>query len=249
MENEAGTDDVVTLWRPTGRAELDLVAASQWRAWPPRLPDQPIFYPVLDPRYATKITREWNVPAYGEGFVTRFDVRRTFLDRYEVRQVGGRDIREYWIPAAELEEFNASIVGAIVEQAHYRGAVADEEFDRAAEALGRPLPDAWRAYLQSRSWFHRGWLPSGCHVRLYTPSEMLDLQGAWGESTAHHPGIAVIGGDGGREHLVLDLRRDPSPVLMVDITSEGWDSAIRQAGDVARFIEGIESGTFVFTRE
>ncbi len=52
----------VTLWRPTGQQELDLVAASQWREWPPRLPGQPIFYPVLNRWYATKITREWNVP-------------------------------------------------------------------------------------------------------------------------------------------------------------------------------------------
>jgi hypothetical protein len=247
METETTADDVVTLWRPTGRAELDLVAASQWRSWPPRLPDQPIFYSVLDRGYATKITRERNVPAGGEGFVTWFDVRREFLDRYEVRQAGGRDLLEYWIPAEELDEFNANIVGAIAEEAHYRGPVAEEEFDRAAEVLGRPLPGAWRAYLRGRSWFRRGWLPSGCFVWLNTPEEMLGLQDAWDESTAAHPGIAIIGGDGSREQLVLDLRRDPSPVLMVDITSEGWNSATRQADDLAQFIERIESGTFDFT--
>jgi hypothetical protein len=118
METKITPDDEVTLWRPTGRAELDLVAASQWRAWPPRLPDQPIFYPVLNRWYATKIARDWNVPAGGGGFVTRFDVRREFLDRYDVRQVGGRDVLEYWIPAEDLEDFNANIVGAIVEEAH-----------------------------------------------------------------------------------------------------------------------------------
>jgi hypothetical protein len=244
METETTPDDVVTLWRPTGRAELDLVAASQWRAWPPRLPDQPIFYTAPDQGYATKIAREWNVPAGGEGFVTRFDVRREFLDRYEVRQVGGRDVLEYWIPAGELDELNANIVGAVAEEAHYRGPVDKEEFDRAAQVLGRPLPGPWRAYLQGRSWFHRGWLPSGCYVWLNTPQETLDLQDAWGESTAAHPGIAVIGGDGSREQLVLDLRLDPSPVLMVDITSQGWNSAIPQAEDVAQFIERIETSTF-----
>ncbi len=36
--------DAVTLWRPTGQNELDLVKESGWRrAWPPRLPEQPIF--------------------------------------------------------------------------------------------------------------------------------------------------------------------------------------------------------------
>jgi hypothetical protein len=37
-----------TLWRPVGPEELALVEASGRRAWPPRLPEQPIFYPVLN---------------------------------------------------------------------------------------------------------------------------------------------------------------------------------------------------------
>ena len=90
--------ETVTLWRPTGPEELALVEASGWREWPPRLPGQPIFYPVLNEQYATMIARDWNVRQSGAGYVTRFQVRRSFLDRYEVRQVGGRTILEYWIP-------------------------------------------------------------------------------------------------------------------------------------------------------
>lgn len=105
--------ETVTLWRPTGPEELALVAASGWSRWPPRLPEQPIFYPVLNEEYATTIAREWNVAANGSGFVTRFEVRRDFLDRYEVHQVGGRTILEYWIPADDLEEFNRNLVGPI----------------------------------------------------------------------------------------------------------------------------------------
>ena len=106
-------DDVITLWRPTGQKELDLVAATGWRRWPPRLPEQPIFYPVLNEEYATKIARDWNVPRGGVGYVTRFAVRRDFLNSYEVQQVGGRDILEYWIPAEDLEALNDNIVGVI----------------------------------------------------------------------------------------------------------------------------------------
>ena len=115
-------DDVatVTLWRPTGPEELVLVEASGWRAWPPRLPDQPIFYPVLNEEYATLIARDWNMPVSGVGYVTRFEVRRSFLDRYEVHQVGGRTILEYWIPAADLDELNTNIVGIIAVVAEYR---------------------------------------------------------------------------------------------------------------------------------
>jgi hypothetical protein len=113
--------ETVTLWRPTGPRELELVRDSGWKAWPARLPDQPIFYPVLNEDYATKIARDWNVPASGVGHVTRFRVLKWFLDRYEVHQVGGRTILEYWIPAEDLEELNANIVGEIEVVAEFRG--------------------------------------------------------------------------------------------------------------------------------
>ncbi|TLF79620.1 ADP-ribosylation/crystallin J1 [Nocardia cyriacigeorgica] len=102
-----------TLWRPTGPEELELVAGSGWREWPPRLPDQPIFYPVLTEEYAILIARDWNVAASGAGYVTRFSVESEFLARYPVQQVGGREILEYWIPAEDLPEFNRHIVGKI----------------------------------------------------------------------------------------------------------------------------------------
>jgi hypothetical protein len=102
-----------TLWRPTGPRELALVRESGWRAWPPRLPDQPIFYPVLNEDYAIKIARDWNVPSSGAGYVTRFQVETDFLARYPVQQVGGRTILELWVPAEELAEFNTHIVGLI----------------------------------------------------------------------------------------------------------------------------------------
>lgn len=106
--------ETVTLWRPTGPEELKLVEESGWTAWPPRLPEQPIFYPVTTEDYAVKIARDWNVPASGAGFVTRFEVKRSFLDRYSVQDAGGREHREYWIPAEELEALNAAIVGKIL---------------------------------------------------------------------------------------------------------------------------------------
>jgi hypothetical protein len=113
-------EETVHLWRPTGPDEIALVKAMSWRGWPPRLPDQPIFYPVLSLEYATMIARDWNVRASGVGYVTSFHVRKSFLDNYEVQQVGGRDILEYWIPATELSVFNDNIVGLIEVVAEYR---------------------------------------------------------------------------------------------------------------------------------
>ena len=112
--------EVVTLWRPVGPLELDLIQKTDMRAFPPRLPDQPIFYPVLSEEYATKIARDWNVPASGSGFVTRFNVRHSFLKHYSVQEAGGASHLEYWIPAEELPDFNKAIVGKITVVAEFR---------------------------------------------------------------------------------------------------------------------------------
>ena len=105
--------DTVTLNRPVGPRELELIKAAGWREFPPRLPEQPIFYPVTNQAYATQIARDWNVKASGAGFVTRFAVKASYLRRFAVETVGGAIHTEYWIPAEELAEFNANIVGLV----------------------------------------------------------------------------------------------------------------------------------------
>jgi hypothetical protein len=107
------TNETVTLYRPVGPEELALIRQSGFRGFPPRLPEQPIFYPVLTEAYAVKIARDWNVPASGAGYVTRFAVLASFLDGYTVQEAGGAAHLEYWIPAEALPAFNDSIVGPI----------------------------------------------------------------------------------------------------------------------------------------
>ncbi|MEA2579213.1 MAG: hypothetical protein QOE83_105 [Actinomycetota bacterium] len=110
-----GTEPV-TLFRPVGQAELDLIEESDYKRFPPRLPHQPIFYPVATESYAVQIARDWNTKdaASGRvGYVTRFNVKGSFLSNYQVQVVGGSEHREYWIPAEELAEFNDHIVGTI----------------------------------------------------------------------------------------------------------------------------------------
>ncbi|WP_285664466.1 hypothetical protein [Actinorhabdospora filicis] len=108
---EENADGTTTLWRPVGPAELAYVR--EHGSWPPRLPDQPIFYPVLNRAYAERIAREWNVPHSGTGYVTRFRVETRFLRRYPTRRAGGEDVLELWVPAEELGELNGHIVGEI----------------------------------------------------------------------------------------------------------------------------------------
>jgi hypothetical protein len=106
-------EKTVILYRPTGPAELELVKQSGFTRWPPRLPEQPIFYAVTNEEYARQITQRWNVSDSGAGYVTRFYARRSFFDRYQIHQVGGRIHTEWWIPAEDLEELNENIVGVI----------------------------------------------------------------------------------------------------------------------------------------
>lgn len=112
-----------TLYRPVGQAELDLIEQSEWKAFPPRLEGQPIFYPVLFQAYAQQIAKDWNTDDPNSqfvGYVTEFDVKTAFLDKYEIQTVGGPIHQEYWIPAEELEEFNHAIVGTIRVIGEYR---------------------------------------------------------------------------------------------------------------------------------
>jgi hypothetical protein len=112
-------DATITLYRPVGPKELDLIRQSGFRAFPPRLLEQPIFYPVLTEAYAIRIASDWNVKESGAGYVLRFQVRKPFLDGYKVQNAGGSQYQEYWIPAEDLAAFNENIVGLIEVMARF----------------------------------------------------------------------------------------------------------------------------------
>jgi len=113
----------VTLYRPVGTQELELIRATQMRAFPPRLPDQPIFYPVANEEYAAEIARDWNARHNDDhrGYVTRFAVKKAYLDRFPPQTVGARRHVEFWIPADALGEFNENIIGTIEVIASFEG--------------------------------------------------------------------------------------------------------------------------------
>ena len=112
--------EAVTLYRPVYAKELELIEEANFLAFPPRLYFQPIFYPVLNEKYARQIAREWNVPASGAGYVTRFALRKVFVARYPVQKVGSSLHQELWIPAEDLAEMNRNIVGLIEVIAEYK---------------------------------------------------------------------------------------------------------------------------------
>jgi len=112
--------ETVVMYRPTGPKELALVEESGFTRWPPRLPEQPIFYPVTNEEYAAEIAEKWNAPESGVGYVTRFRVRLEFMRKFEIHQVGGNEHQEWWIPAEELEALNQNIVGKIEVMREFR---------------------------------------------------------------------------------------------------------------------------------
>jgi hypothetical protein len=104
----------VILYRPVGLEELVLLFASGLRGFPPRLPEQPIFYPVTTSAYAEQIARDWNAPTGSlAGYVTRFELPDTYAARFPVQTVGSREHQELWVPAEQLDEWNGQMLGPV----------------------------------------------------------------------------------------------------------------------------------------
>lgn len=118
------------LYRPVGANELKLIAQADSKAFPPRLSEQPIFYPVLNFEYAEQIARDWNTKSNSfAGFVTKFEVEDAYVKQFEVQVVGSRMHQELWVPAEELAEFNSHIIGKIEVVASYYGEQFKGEID------------------------------------------------------------------------------------------------------------------------
>ncbi len=110
------------LYRPVGLSEMRLIWESRLTAFPPRLPEQPIFYPVLNFEYASQIASRWNTWSRDfVGYVTRFEIDDGYADQFEPHIVGSRSHEEFWVPAEGLAEFNQHIVAPISVVAAYFG--------------------------------------------------------------------------------------------------------------------------------
>ena len=102
------------LWRPVGLSELALIYGAAMKAFPPRLPGQDIFYPVLNPEYADQIARDWNATtAPFAGYVVRFHLPDDYAKGFGPHVVGAPNHEELWIPSSQLEEMNGRIEGSI----------------------------------------------------------------------------------------------------------------------------------------
>lgn len=199
------SEDTVLMFRPTGPQELALVAESGHRRWPPRLPDQPIFYPVTNEQYAVEIARDWNVPASGEGFVSRFRVRKSFMDRYPVHQVGGSHHTEWWVLAEELEALNDNIVGKIE--------VIWRFDDKGSHFLAAPLPVARHLDQQAL------WPDSGEHILAHYDDASVIVYQAYRRSIARY---ALDHGRFGGPDFSFNLMSWIKPNFLWMMFRSGW---------------------------
>lgn len=111
------------LYRPVGLKEMELIYDNGMKAFPVSLPQQPIFYPVLQLEYARQIASGWNAKnGQYAGYVTKFKVEDQYLSQFEKHAIRESQHEEYWIPAEELDAFNQHFLGLIRVVEAYFGA-------------------------------------------------------------------------------------------------------------------------------
>ena len=153
-----------TLFRPVGHQELALVWDSGMREFPPRLPHQPIFYPVTPIEHATQIARDGNTvdDASGlAGFVLQFRVASEFLTHFEPVRAGSSSRIEYQIPAGQLGSFNTAILGSIEAVSAYFGAALQ---GRVRERFGLGGENAVQPFVAMSAWWDYSSFDFGCEV-------------------------------------------------------------------------------------
>lgn len=136
------------------------------------------------------------------------------------------------------------MVDESLQPAQWGSAVPDHEIATVQTALRSALPAAWRVYVQRERWLRKGWLESGAFVMLYDPVAALELMDAWDLALERHPGFYVLGGDGSRDMYCVDLRVADPPVLLTDVTSEGWASCEPLLPTVEAFVRSLDDGSF-----
>lgn len=215
-----------TLWCATSADHLALIADAHWRAWPPG--EELLATGSLDA--AVRAAREL-AQASGTGHVLQLAVTADYLNRYQ----GGL------VPPEGRDALQATLRYSISEYAHYRESLPELELQAAESALGRAIPPAWRRYLQSPCWFHRGLMRTGAFVWLYPPAMSAELS-----CDDFSRDMFVIGGNGASEQLVLDLHDQSPRVMLTNVVRAGWQETIAQAISLPSFLTEIEAGTFSF---
>lgn len=111
------------------------------------------------------------------------------------------------------------------------GAGASEaDFARVESALGVQLTTEHRELLVVENGWERWY--GDCFLMVYGTDALVAVN----RQVEGHPGLLVFASDGSRELVGLDMRVGSPPVVMIDITSAGWEEAMFQAESLAEFL-------------
>src|SRR4051812_15016283 len=230
----------LSLWCAVGPRELQALAATGWSSWP-QLDAQDTSVEAYRVRAeAVAVVRDEVVEVEGEGSLVVFDVPPDVVGWSGVLVRGDRLL----LPKGR--RLSKAVVGDISEEAQYQRGASSSEVDAVRDAFGELVPDAWRAMVQAHGWLRRGWTATGAYVDLHPPAEAVRATQAWTSELVYHPGVLVIGGDGGDRRLAIDLREDDPPVRLLHVASTGWDDTVVQAPSVGALVERLEVGDFTY---
>ena len=227
-----------SLWCVVDAGELEALAATGWSTWPQRGADDVTVDAFTVRTDAVRVLCEDVVPARGEGSLVVFDVPA------EVASWSGVTARDGRLSIPKGRRLTKAIVGDICEEAQYQRGLPQVEVDAVRDAFGELVPDAWRAMVTAPTWLRRGWMATGSYVDLHPPHVAIQVTQAWMQEMVFHPGALVIGADGQRRHLVIDLREADPPVHLVEDSSTGWDDTVVQARSVGELVRRLEHGDF-----
>ncbi len=121
--------------------------------------------------------------------------------------------------------------------------MSDEDLAAAEAVLGHRLPEDYAAFLR-----HQDGLADfvgEAYLDLWTLPDVVARnadEDPWSSLRDGHPGILVVGSDGGGEWVAYDMRRTPPPVLLVNNLSSGWHEACWQADSVDDLLARLRGG-------
>ncbi|MGE5374576.1 MAG: tetratricopeptide repeat protein [Bacteroidota bacterium] len=190
------------------------------KTFPARLPQQPIFYPVLQLEYARQIASDWNVKREQfAGYVTEFKVEDDYINHFEEHAVGGLQYQELWIPAEEMEEFNRHITGHIkVVEAYFaegfQGFIPEQFGLHGKDAIAQFTMLA-NSYIYSRMDFYLEIKRNHKAVYLNYPF--------WQKYDSKNPGLKEKMLQSIREVWLTSFPKTPLPVLVHEDVPSGKD--------------------------
>ncbi|WP_055602328.1 SMI1/KNR4 family protein [Streptomyces aureus] len=114
----------------------------------------------------------------------------------------------------------------------------DDRIAQVEHHFGVRFPQDYRDFLGTTGSLSRFVPPADDFLVIDALDELIGNNEA-GEFQKRFPGAVVIGGDGSRELLVYDFRQDPPPLVTLDVSAEGWSSAIHQATSLSALLENF----------